>query len=144
MSNALSNLSVGGAAAEAPAAAAIPATTLPAPTVAAPGDVRIIDEKTAEIRDAQGRMIKVERLSAVKKMRLARFCGAENDRFVGYATLASSVIAFEGQPRGAPISILEIEALVTRLDNDGLEAIGKALVAITPGMGVDQEVVENL
>jgi hypothetical protein len=122
--------------------------TAAAPQLAAPAKdangVTLIDAKSATVVDATGRLIKVQRLSALQKMRLARFCGAENDRFVGYATLASSVIEFDGQPTPAPSTILQIEAMVSRLDDDGLAAVGKALMAVTPGMGLDTEAAENL
>jgi hypothetical protein len=116
------------------------------PVVATPANngVTIIDSKHASIIDSLGRLIKVQRLSAVQKMRLHRFCGAENDRFVGYATLASSVTEFEGQPMAPPLSILAIEAIVARLDDEGITAVAKALTAITPGMGVDAEAAQNL
>jgi hypothetical protein len=139
----LSNLTIGGAPV---AAAAAPADALPAPIVAAPvsNGVTVLDAKSATVVDALGRAIKVQRLSALQKMRLARFCGAENDRFVGYATLASSVIEIEGQPAPPPSTILQIEAMVSRLDDEGLAAVGRALMAVTPGMGIDQEAAENL
>jgi len=113
-----------------------------AQAIAAPAanGVTMIDDRNASVRDAGGRLIKVRRLSA-------RATGADNsnERYVGYATLASSVTEIDGLPVHFPFNTTQLEALVQRLDDEGLAAAARALIAVTPGMGDDSaDAVRNL
>ena len=70
-------------------------------------------------------------------MRILRIVGAEgsdNNRYVGYATLAAAVREIDGVPVAFPFSLVALEATVTRLDEEGLAAVGKALMALTPAL----------
>jgi hypothetical protein len=96
-----------------------PATRLVAAAQAAP-----------TITDAQGRMLTLRRLTALDKLRLFKAAGptlAHNQLWLGMATLACSVIAIDDVPVPAPAGEAQIEALVARLGNDGLDAIAEAL-----------------
>jgi hypothetical protein len=80
--------------------------------------------------DARGRRLKVRLLTALDRMRLCLLVGAEaaeNAAYMLYASLASSLDSLDGEP--APIASLRaLEALVQRLDEDGLEAILEAWI----------------
>lgn len=115
----------------------------PAPAVAAPS-VTVIDAKTARVVDELGRVLTVKRLSAIEKMKLFKALGeTTSDRYTGFAVLAVSVRDIDGSPVAFPTSTLTIEALVQRLDDEGLAAAGAGLNAVTPGMGLDRDVVGN-
>jgi hypothetical protein len=137
----LSNVS-GGAVAEAPAAAPV----LSAPTSTVNG-VKLIDAKNATVVDSQGRLIKVKKLSAFDKMRLYRAIGsndAENVPLMNYATLAAAVTEMDGVPSAFPISSIQIDAMVQRLDEHGLEAVLNAFVALSPATEVVADAARNL
>ena len=54
---------------------------------------------------------------------------SRNDAYLGYASLAFHVTSVDGDPVTRPANRLQLEALVQRLGDDGLEAVGKALEA---------------
>ena len=65
---------------------------------------------------------------ALEKLRMFEVVGAENaanQAYLGYATLAFLVNAIDGVPVARPTGKRELEALVARLDDDGLNAVGK-------------------
>lgn len=78
------------------------------------------------IRDAGGRLIKVKKLSAMDRLNMYEAAGpkiSENRGWMGMAALACSCVSIDGDPVPKPNSILEMKALVTRLEEDGLDAI---------------------
>ena len=88
--------------------------------------VTLIDAKNAVVVDSQGRAIKVRKSSAIDKMRLLRVVGAadsDNAAFMNYATLASMVTEIDSLPCTPIASMLDIEAMVQRLEEYGLEAV---------------------
>lgn len=88
-------------------------------------------KKTAEVIDARERVITVKRLSALERMRLFASAGPElsqNQQWIGLAALAASVVSIDGDPVPKPGTRREIEFLVERLDDDGLEAVAQCYV----------------
>lgn len=84
--------------------------------------------KTATATDTQGRVLTIRRMTALAKMRLFALAGPElskNEQWVGLAALASSVTHLNGD-MVTTNSVREIEFLVDRLDDDGLNAVGEA------------------
>ena len=68
-------------------------------------------------------------------MRLFRAMGsvhAENRMAAAYASAAAAVTELDGMPVVFPISELQLDALVGRLDEDGLEAVVNGLAALSP------------
>lgn len=89
-----------------------------------------------EVTDARGRVIVVKKLNALDKMRLSRLVGADgaiNQAYFGYALLAASVVSIDGDPEPFPKSIQAVEAMVSQLDDDGLDAIGGAVGELNGG-----------
>lgn len=89
--------------------------------------------------DETGRRIKVRRMGPLQRLRLFKAIGPElsqNDRYLGYAVLAASVVEIDGQPVPFPATELQIEALIDRLGDHGFAAVGRMLTASTPTASV--------
>jgi hypothetical protein len=121
------------------AAPAIEATPAVAPIVsAAPpraNRVTIIDERHASVVDSRGRTIKVKRLSALDRIRLFKAMGAvhaENRMAAAYASAAAACTDIDGLPVPYPTSDIQLDAIVGRLDEEGLEAVVNGLAALSP------------
>lgn len=85
---------------------------------------------TTRMRDDSGRELVVRRPTAIDRLRLYKAVGpvlAENSAYLGTALLASSVSEIDGIPVPAPTNENQIEALVGRLGDVGLEAIARTL-----------------
>lgn len=81
--------------------------------------------KEATVTDVRGRVLTVRRMTALAKMRLIAFAGPElarNEQWVGMAALASSVVKIDGDAVTSN-TVREVEFIVDRLDDDGLEAV---------------------
>lgn len=88
------------------------------------------------VSDARGRRLQLRRLTALDKLRLFKAAGpvlAQNQSWLGMAALAVSVAAIDDVPVPAPANEQQIEALVGRLGDEGLAAIGAALAETVPG-----------
>jgi hypothetical protein len=87
---------------------------------------------TVTVKDERGREITVRRLKTLDRMRLLEMVGAENslnDRYLGYATLAHCVVGIDGDPIPVCNSKVALEAVVQRLDDDGINAVASAVAA---------------
>ncbi len=115
-----------------PAAATAPASRF--------SKVQVHDERTATAVDSRGRAIKVRKLSALDRVRLFRALGAtdsENKILQTYAATAAAVTELDGAPVPFPSTSLQLDALIGRLDETGLEAAVRALIAVS----IDQDEV---
>jgi hypothetical protein len=126
------------------------ATVEAAPVVAhAPAPksrVSLIDDRTAAIRDSKGRTLTVKRLSVVEKMRLAKALGEHsgNDSYSNFAVVGAAVREFDGSPVPFPMTNLQLEAIVQRLDDAGMEAALEALIAVSaPAQQETLDVAKN-
>lgn len=93
---------------------------------------RIITEATQapSVVDGLGRRLSLRRLTALDKLRLFKAAGPElalNQPWLAMAILASSVVAIDEIPIPSPSKETQIEALVGRLGDIGIEAIAEAL-----------------
>jgi hypothetical protein len=82
--------------------------------------------------DPAGRSLEVRRIGALDRLRLFKALGAvlaDNAPYLGMAMLASSVCAIDGVPVPAPVTEGQIEALVQRLGDAGIEAVADCLSA---------------
>jgi len=99
------------------------------------------------VTDTWGRTFKVKKMKSRDRMQMARILGnelAKNEVYAGYAMLASTVVEFDGEAVAPMHSAREIEFMVTRLDDEGLEAIAKAYVdAGWANSGVDTDELKN-
>ena len=98
-----------------------------------PSETIIAAAATAPVvTDAEGRRITLRRLSALDKLRLFKAAGpvlAQNQPWLGMAVLACSVTAIDEVPVPAPATEQQIEAMVARLGDAGINAIAAALDA---------------
>lgn len=95
--------------------------------------------------DSKGRLITVKRLDALNFYRLTKIMGAasSNAATMDMAILASSVIKIDGAPVTPPSTEREIEALIKRLDFEGIAAAGEALGKLVAKDGEAIEVAKN-
>lgn len=85
--------------------------------------------------DIFGRRLTVRKVTALDKLRLLKAAGPElamNQPWLSMAIVAASVAAIDGVPIPRPSTEAQIEALVGRLGDEGIEA-----VADTIGPSVD-------
>jgi hypothetical protein len=88
------------------------------------------DLKSLRFQDKRGRMIGVIKPTAAFRMRMLRMLGGElsqNPMYAGMAMMASCVRELDGELLPEPTAPLQVEALVARLDDDGMDAIGEAM-----------------
>lgn len=82
--------------------------------------------RVAEVVDARNRRIKIRKLNALDRMRLLEAIGAtgsEIPQYLGYAVLAASVVSIDGSVESPPATKKQLEAMVQRLDDEGLNAV---------------------
>jgi hypothetical protein len=80
--------------------------------------------------DANGRRIGIRKLQALDRLKMFEVIGAENSRneqYLGIAALAFSVASIDGEPVNRPASKPQLEALIQRLGDEGMEAVGQAV-----------------
>ena len=77
------------------------------------------------IEDARGRKLEVARVDVVTRMRLIRALGkaADIDRYMGHALLAACVRSIDGLPVIAPATAEQCDALIAKVEMDGLAAV---------------------
>ena len=108
---------------------------------AATPSARIVAEAVSPraVADGSGRVLTVRRPGALDRLRLFKALGpglAQNDRYVGYAMLAMCVTAIDEVPVPQPATEGQVEALIARLGDAGMIAIGGELAEAGPGNGV--------
>ena len=107
-----------------------------------PSDSILDTYGTVETTDAQGRILTVRPPHAVDKLRLFKAVGPElgrNPLYLGMAVVAFAVTAIDGVPVPPPTNEHQIENLINRLGNIGLDA-ASAIVERDP---TDAEVREE-
>ena len=86
----------------------------------------------ATLTDATGRAIGVRKMGPLDRLKLFEVIGAENSRneqYAGYAALAFLVTSIDGEPVPRPANKIQLEALVQRLDDAGMDAVAAHLQA---------------
>lgn len=85
--------------------------------------------QTDTVVDSQGRRLSIRKLTALDKLRLFKAAGpvlSQNQPWLGMAMLASSIVAIDDVPVPCAVNEQQIEALVSRLGDDGIEAIANS------------------
>ncbi len=80
--------------------------------------------------DRNGRRLLLRRMSALDTLRLFKAAGpvlAQNGPWLSLAGLAFSVLEIDGVPVPPPATEAQIESLIDRLGDEGLEAIADVL-----------------
>lgn len=99
---------------------------------------RIVLEAAREfdVTDVVGRVLRIRQPGALDRLRLFKAVGptlSTNERYVGYAMLAMCVSCIDGVPQPSPSNEGQLEALVQRLGDEGMVAIGRGLANATLG-----------
>ena len=92
--------------------------------------------QTSNVTDATGRVLEVRRPGALDRLRLFKAVGpglALNDRYIGYAMLVMCVVAIDDVPVPQPANEGQLEALVQRLGDAGMVAVGQELADAAQG-----------
>ena len=80
-----------------------------------------------QVIDSRGRVLKLRKLDILSESRLVRMLGQDtvtNSIYMnGYVIPAVMVSEIDGEALFLPMSERQMEALIQRLDNDGLEAV---------------------
>jgi|SRR5579872_4999583 len=87
--------------------------------------------KETIVEDARGRKIKLVRPPVLAQFKLIRMLGGEasaNQTYVQMLLPLLYVAAIDGAPVFFPASELEIDALIARLDEDGIACVMKGVV----------------
>ena len=93
--------------------------------------IKITNENTVEVQDATGRTLRLNRPNALAQYRLVDALGAsaENRVYLGMTIPLIYLTAIDGEQVAQPTSKLQIEALIQRLDEDGLMALNDGIAA---------------
>lgn len=94
------------------------------------------------VTDDRGRILTVRTAGPRERMRLFKAIGPENSRnepYVGTATLAYCVSEIDGDPVPVPANEVQIEALVERLGDDGINAVAQVMME---RMGITEADIE--
>lgn len=95
-----------------------------------PSEAILAGTQTVDTMDGDGRVLTVRPPHALDQLRLFKAVGsvlAQNQPYLGMAMVASAVIAIDGVPVPAPTNEQQIESLVMRLGDRGLQAAGAVL-----------------
>lgn len=81
------------------------------------------------VTDARGRVLLLKKPGVLAQFRLVEALGetAKNETYVGMVLPVIFVSAIDGDPIMPMASKREIEALIQRLDDDGITAVGRAV-----------------
>lgn len=101
----------------------------------------------ATLTDGKGRAIGVKKMNPLDRLRLFEVIGAENsknEQYVGYAALAFLVTSIDGEPVPRPSNKIQLEALVQRLDDEGMDAIAEHLYGQIASEPADEADLKNV
>jgi hypothetical protein len=102
----------------------------PAAAIETPSAAVIKDaNRIVFVTDERGRKLGVKRAGgALANFRLCRLLGqdAANRALMTYALLITAVVSINGDPVPFPTTMLQLEALIDRVDSDGMRASERA------------------
>ena len=84
------------------------------------------------VTDKAGRVLELRRVGVLEQLRLFKALGpelSENRAYMGLARVAAAVAMVDGVPLPFPAQEKAIEAALERLGEDGVDAVGQALLA---------------
>jgi hypothetical protein len=98
--------------------------------------------RLATASDSLGRRLTVRRLTALDRLRLFKAVGpelAQNPPYFGMAALAASVIDIDGVPVPPPTTEAQLEGLVQRLGDEGIETVACLFEVTEPAKATETE-----
>lgn len=93
------------------------------------------------VTDRRGRNLVIRRPSALQKFMLMDALGssADNKMLFMHSVLAASVVEIDGEPVQFPRSKTQVQALVQRLDDDGIDAAADVFAKAAEDQAGDAE-----
>jgi hypothetical protein len=88
--------------------------------------VKAAQSDTFTVTTKKGRTLTVKPLAGLKRLQFLKLLGSENAKnelYVSHCGLAVCVTAIDGEAVPFPSSLLQLEHLYQRLDDDGIEAV---------------------
>jgi hypothetical protein len=99
------------------------------------------------VTDERGRVLAIKKMKPLDRLKMFEVVGAENSKnemYLGYASLAYHVASIDGEAVNRPATKMQLEALVQRLDDDGLNAVGQWLEEqAKANQEIDVETIKN-
>ena len=86
--------------------------------------------QTGNRQFGEGRIVGIKKMLPLDRLKMFEVIGPENSKnepYLGYAALAFHVASLDGEPVNRPATKLQLEALIQRLGDDGMEAVGEAV-----------------
>jgi hypothetical protein len=110
---------------------------LAAPTQALTPSQRIIEDanRIEYTKDAFGRVLGVMRINAKLRVRVVKALSAgngEKPQYLFMAMVACACVSIDGAPVQFPMSEIAVDALIFRLEQEGLDAVGECLAQNFP------------
>lgn len=102
--------------------------------------------KTVVVKDALGRSLTVRKVGSLQKLDLAAALGRDhvsNPVVYGTGLVAISVVAIDGDTVFPPQKYSEVRALVSLLEDEGIEAIQNAMIEHFGFEAITQESVQD-
>jgi hypothetical protein len=86
---------------------------------------------TVSVTDSRGRVIVLKRPGVLAQYRIIEVAGdsAGNETYMGMVLPLIFVTEIAGDPIAQPVNKLQLEALISRLDEDGIAAVMKGVSA---------------
>ncbi len=87
-------------------------------------------QQPSDTTDSKGRVIGIKKMGALDRLKMFEVIGADNAKnepYLGYAALAFHVCSIDGDPVMRPANKIQLEGLINRLGDEGLEAVGQSL-----------------
>jgi hypothetical protein len=114
---------------------------------AAPHDTpsrAVVSPSTASHVDARGRRITVRKLTALDFYRLTKLVPPpQNEMTMNMATTAIACASIDDDPVTFPLTELQLDAIIQRLDFDGFTAVNEALASMRTDPDREKESAKN-
>lgn len=94
--------------------------------------------------DALGHTYTLKKPSILEQYRFVRFIGDVSDRYMSMVAPLVWIRSIDGDPIGFPNNQRELDALIQRLGDEGVEAVMVAVVKLAEGLpSVDESALKN-
>lgn len=109
---------------------------------------QLVSQGTAEqsITDSRGRVLVARKPSVLTRFRFVEMLGtsASNETYFGMCFPLLFLVSIDGETVRTPTSKIQLEALIQRLDDDGLNALtGLVLTHFNPDPEADREALKK-
>jgi hypothetical protein len=100
-------------------------------TAPSPSEQIIQDaNRIVHVKDGKGRQLGIRKLDMSRRRRVLKVLSDEMSRkqqYLGLVMVAACVVEIDGEEISLPVTELQFDALIDRLDDAGFEAVGEAI-----------------